>query len=66
MGVTIVSNELSEDEVRDIQKTADKLAEQHGLSVHAIMHQIGMKRKMSVSLYSSNGQVTMNCRKANI
>jgi len=61
--VTIVSDELSEEEKKEVQEEADKLICVNGYTVHSIMHHFGLKRNLCVSLYSDNGNVIMNCRK---
>lgn len=64
--VTIVSNEFSEEEKKILQEEADILANEHKYSPHAIMHHFGLRRNLSVSLLSENGEIIMNCRSATI
>lgn len=63
MGVTIVSNELSEDEIKEIQSITDSLQNEKDYSLYAIMHYLGMEKKLSISLYLDEGKCMMNCRK---
>ena len=62
MGVTIVSNELSEEVLKEIQEEADTLVKENNYSAHAIMHHLGLFRKLSISLYEEEGKLTMCCR----
>ena len=62
--VTIVSDELSEEEVKKLQEKANKLADEHNYNAHAIMHHFGLRENISTNLYSENGQIVMNCRVA--
>lgn len=62
--VTIVSDELSKEEVKNLQEEANKLADEHNYNAHKIMHHFGLNKNISVSLYTKNGQITMNCHKA--
>ena len=64
--VTIVSDELSKEEVQNLQEETNNLIDEHNYNTHAIMHHFGLKKNISVSLYSENGQIMMNCRYSTI
>lgn len=61
-----MSDELSKVEVQNLQEEANKLADEHNYSAHAIMHHFGLRKNVSVNLYYENGQIIMNCRHLSI
>lgn len=70
MGVIIITNELSEEKVRQIQEEVNSLQNECGYTLRSIIHYLGLKKKLSVkSLYlnldSRNGksEVTLDVRK---
>lgn len=62
MEITIVSNKLSNEEVKRLQELANELVTQNNYNVHAIQYHFGMYERLSVNvLCASKNEFILNC-----
>lgn len=60
--VTIVSDELSQEKVEELQKKVDDLENKFQPSAHAILHYLGFHENLTASLVYSKENIIMKCR----
>lgn len=64
MEVTIVTNDFSEEAVKNIQKEVNNLINVKKYSLRQVLHYLGLKMHVSAKVsHAHENEVTINCKK---